>query len=815
MKNLIFSFMLLLSISSFAQDRGIVNGVLQDDTEFIEFAALILRASTDSAIVKTSLSDSLGKYEFLDVPYGDYFVEVSHLGYDAYYTETFTFNQPNYNIPNIMLSVGATTLQTAVVTSSRPFIVRKIDRTIVNVEGSLLSSGGSAVDVLEMSPGLVVNRDGNISMAGKNGVMVFIDGKRSYLSGNDLVNFLESLSSEQLAQIEIMSNPPASYDAAGNAGVINIKTKKLKLKGYNGSVSSVLKYGKYPGATLNGNFNYRNKNFNLFGNVSLIRQKTFDDYKITRNLRDFNTLEIQTIFDQETRMIPRSNNVNATLGIDYYLGDNTTVGVTGNVFVKRGDGEMSNTTMFMSPEEVISQTIIAPVQSVMDWDNYNVNVNLSHNFDSTNHSLFIDFDHMSYNTLTEQIFDNNYFEGSIEDGELPFLSELSQNLMPQEIGIYSAKADYIRPVMAERGTFEFGVKSSYVETDNLVQFSNQVDNQWVLNENLSNDFQYSEFINAAYSNLRLKLSENLTAQAGLRIEHTNAEGVQLTTNESFENNYLQLFPTVYFAYNLGEMHTLNLNYGRRIQRPAYEDMNPFRIYLDQFTYEEGNPNLQPQISDNFELSYSGLGGAFSAKVYHNRINDVIQETIFQNLESNETFLRPENLAKSQLTGFQLQTSLEMSKFLNPTFYFNLYNEQISGQINELPFAIKQGTFQGIFINKMKLPNSWGIDVGAWYTSKSIVSTFIREPYGRISAAVQKKLMDNKLQVRFSVNDIFRWNRFVATSQFQNIDIFLDNRWETLKFRLSFNYKFSQGSVKNKKSRASGIETEQSRVKLED
>jgi hypothetical protein len=157
----------------------------------------------------------------------------------------------------------------------------------------------------------------------------------------------------------------------------------------------------------------------------------------------------------------------------------------------------------------------------------------------------------------------------------------------------------------------------------------------------------------------------------------------------------------------------------------------------------------------------------------------------------------------------------MSKFLNPTFYFNLYNEQISGQINELPFAIKQGTFQGIFINKMKLPNSWGIDVGAWYTSKSIVSTFIREPYGRISAAVQKKLMDNKLQVRFSVNDIFRWNRFVATSQFQNIDIFLDNRWETLKFRLSFNYKFSQGSVKNKKSRASGIETEQSRVKLED
>src|SRR5258705_4621957 len=297
---------LTLSIVSHAQKGiGKVNGsVIDGNTKTIESATITLLRMKDSSVAKMSVADKTGKFVFDGVAEGKYIVSISAVGHTKGYSETFEINEANTSITlkTVELVPVAKNLGVATVTAKKPLIEQKIDRMVVNVEASVTNVGATAMEVLEKSPGITVDKDGNISLKGKQGVVVMIDGRPSYLNGADLANMLRSMSANQLEQIEIMTNQPAKYDAAGNTGVINIKTKKNKQFGYNGSITSGYTQGRYPRFNESFNFNYRKNKVNFFSNLSYNRNHRGEDLYIIRNMRDKVTKDLLTIFDQTSAM---------------------------------------------------------------------------------------------------------------------------------------------------------------------------------------------------------------------------------------------------------------------------------------------------------------------------------------------------------------------------------------------------------------------------------------------------------------------------------------------------------------------------------
>lgn len=310
---------------------GKVNGSVYSAQKAVESASISLLRAKDSSVAKLSVSDKNGVFEMENVRAGKYLVSVQALGYTRYYSNSFEISaeKPQYSLNTVELKQAAGNLTAVTVVSQKPLVEQKIDRTVVNVEASVTNTGSTALEVLEKSPGISVDKDGNISLKGKTGVQVFVDGRPTYLSGQDLANMLRNMQSAQMDQIEIMTNPPAKYDAAGNSGVINIKTKKNKQVGYNGSITAGYGQGVYGRTNASANMNYRTGKVNLFGNVSYAYRERFNDLFIQRKFMDASKV-VKSHFSQENNLFSRDEPLNLKLGMDYFVSKKTTVGIVLN-----------------------------------------------------------------------------------------------------------------------------------------------------------------------------------------------------------------------------------------------------------------------------------------------------------------------------------------------------------------------------------------------------------------------------------------------------------------------------------------------------
>lgn len=809
-------FLLLLSITAFSQDKGLIRGSVSGEGEAIEYANLLLRTISDSTIVKTSISLVGGEFEFLNVPYNSYFIEISHIGYTEYRSEQIVLNQSEYEFPAINLEVNSAVLATAVVTARRPIVTKEIDRMIVNVEGSFLEASGNTMDILDSSPGLLVNLDGSISIAGKEGVQIYIDGRQSYLSGSDLTSFLENLPSNSIARVEIITNPPASFEASGNAGVINIITKKSQMKGYNGSISMQYRRDRFNHYTPTANFNYRAPNFNFFGSLGLSSKKSYNDASILRNIQDEETNELLTKYTQNSNPVYSSKSLNSSLGFDYFISDNTTVGVVGRFYGNKGEGDIDNEILLSSPDGTTQQTTIGDYTSDHDWTNIDLGLNFQHKFGTDKHSLSFDLGHVYYDDTEVNDFINRYYSGTKEEAEQPLFTETSRSSLPETFKVYTGRIDYSLPIPSIGTMLEFGAKSSYIKMDLETEFLNfDANNNPSVDTNFTNNFQYSENINAAYTNLKYQITDQLGLQTGVRMEQISREGREIIRNRSFNIDKVRFFPTAYLSYDFGSFNTIGMSYGRRIERPEYESLSPVRIYYDEFTFAEGNKGLNPQITDNFELSYLGWGGVFSGKLYYSKVNDIILESIFQNVEENQTIIRPENLAQNKTYGASFNANLELTDFYSITFYLNYYHKNFSGTLNELPFELKQGTFSGLLVNRFSLGDGWVFSTASWYTSKSTFGTYTRDPFSRVSFFITKNFLDGDAYIRLLVNDVFQGNNNNARSNFQNIDITNDIFQQSRSVNLTFTYKFSGGKGSQRRAKSSSFEDEKGRINIEE
>ncbi|HET7898003.1 MAG TPA: outer membrane beta-barrel protein, partial [Flavisolibacter sp.] len=477
---------------------------------------------------------------------GKYLLSVTAVGHKKGYSKPFaiTPQQRVVQLPAISLVPLPKAMMDVTVTAKRPLIEQRIDRTILNVDAAITNVGASALEVLEKAPGVSVDREGNISLKGKEGVLVIVDGRPTQLSGADLANFLRNLNASQMDQIEIMTNPPARYDAAGTAGIINIKTKKVIKAGINGSANVAYSQGRYPKTTEGFNFNYREGKVNLFTNLSHNYMKRFSTLTINRNLFNSNTGAVENVFNQVANRVAEGNSYSAKLGVDFFATKKTTFGAIVNLNTRNMSSDNPNITRISNASKVLQSTTNAIVNNEDEWNSLSGNLNFRTLLDKKGRELTSDLDYVRHRSESNLFMTNAYTDAAgnaIQDAD-SLLGHL-----PQNIEVYSGRVDYLHP-LGKEARLEAGLKTSVVKTDNDARYDSLQDGNLVRDINRSNHFVYEENINAVYVNLSTPLSKKLSAQLGLRLENTNAKGRQKTTGQNFDRHYSQLFPTAYFQY---------------------------------------------------------------------------------------------------------------------------------------------------------------------------------------------------------------------------------------------------------------------------
>lgn len=823
----LFLFIFLLSSSIFAQTRqGKITGTLSStDNKPIEAATVQLMKATEKGLVKVALSDKSGAYSFEKIADGKYTILITATGFEKKMLDAFeiTADKPTVELPVAQLTHSTKALGAVTVTATRPFIEQKIDRMIVNVEASPSNAGATALEVLEKSPGVTVDNDGNISLKGKQGVIVMMDGKPTYLSSADLANVLRNLPASALDQIEIMTNPSSKYDAAGNSGIINIKTKKSKTRGSNGSIavgnttSLFRRYGKEEllwKPTFSVNYNYKKNKVNLFGNFVY-------NYREGRGLLDIVSRyyregkQIDSINNVNTAFRFRNNNYTVKLGMDYSPNKNNTFGIVLNGFLFAGRPRPTTYTTFTDLDGDVFSRLNSVTTNELSWNNFATNINYRHVFDTTGTDLTLDLDYSNYRNVSDQLLSTGFFDGAYNPtSDSMFL----RGHLPSDINIYSLKSDFTKSFKSGI-KIEAGIKSSYVKSDNLVNYERKVPGGWIP-DSRNNHFIYTENINAVYLNANKQIKK-WSVQTGLRMENTNTKGLQSSNNSEVKRSYVNLFPSVFLSYAANKKNTITISASRRLQRPNYQDLNPFTFFLDSLSYRQGNPYLTPQFSYNYELAHNYNGKLITTLNYTNT-TDVISNIINRKRGSNNEiigFLTSDNIAKYTNMGLALSAPVKFAKWWNSNLYGNVYRNHYKGtyisnetglpEVVDLDIAFTSFTLN--INNSFTIGKGWSAELSGWYRYKTVEQLSLSYPMGQMSIGLAKNnLLKGKGSLRLNARDPFNWQRYSALTKYGTVDINIKNRWDNRQYGVNFTYRFGKPQ-RPTRSRASATEEEQRRV----
>ena len=805
-------FSILFTSAASAQMQGRITGIIRDESgKLLPSTTVSLLKAKDSILVKFTVSDKEGAFEFINISSGQYLVTASSVGFEKVTSKPFDVaGDKTVEVPYFTLYSSTTTMAQVTVQARRPLVENKIDKMVVNVDASPTNAGATAMEVLEKSPGITVDRDGNISLKGKQGIIVLMDGKQTYLSGQDLANLLRNMPASQLDQIEIMTQPSAKFDAAGNSGIINLKTKKNTQMGFNGSVSLSYVQGRYPKSPNSFNFNYKKGKINIFTNLSYSYWSGFSDQNLLRRFRKNGSIE--SVFDQKADQTNSSSNYSGRFGVDYAIDKKTTIGFLINGISNPGKWENNGRANILNGNNMLDSFNIAKTINRDSWKNFGTSINFKRSLNTNGREITADADMIRYNTNSNQTSDNyNYYPNGNLTGN-PFL--LRGNL-PAEIAIYSGKVDYAHPLKKE-AKLEAGIKTSFVSTDNDAQYNlyDHNDSKWVTDNGRSNHFIYKENINAAYVNYSRQMKK-WGVQTGLRMENTISEGNQFGNatqkDTTFKKNYTQLFPTAYVSYALNDNNQFGLSYGRRVERPNYQDMNPFQYFLDQYTYQQGNPNLTPQFTHNIELSHN-YHKALNTTLNYTYTSDILNDILKQNDVTKVTYQTKENVAKRRTIGLAVSYNAPVTKWWTASVYMNVNNSHYAGVVNNLPLDVSLTSFMGNASQQFRFAKTWSAEINGFYRTRAQeTGLFLIEPMGVVSFGFGKQLFKNKANLKLSVIDPFYIQRAKVVIDYGNIDAIVNNKWDNRRVGLTFTYRFSKGQNIQQQRKSSSAQEEQSRV----
>jgi len=810
MKLIKFTAILLFSILSFGQNtfaqqgRAQVSGsVFGSEGEPAMYSTIIL-LNKDSVVVSGALSQPDGNFVIEKILPGDYFVQVRSIGFKTYTTGKLSFRQNEKLVmEKITLSPDNTVLKEAVAVGRKAMVEVHADKMVYNVAASPNASGNNGLELIGKAPGIIVDMDKNIILQGKSGVQIYINGRPSRLSGNDLTNFLESLRSENIESMDIITNPSSKYDAEGTAGIINVVLKKNTSLGFNGNATGSFSKGTYSRSSVGTSLNYSGNKINLFTSLSLSDNNWQNDFSEK-------TFQSGYLLDKNSISANNSKAVNFSGGMDYTINQEQSISIDGRILLNKRDNRLrSNTGVFDTTDLVNGEILRAQVLDKLPSENYILNASYRNALTKSS-NLSADFSFGKYSSSKNTRQPNDYLDAV--SGKI--LRTLNKEYDAKtQIDLLSVKTDYEKKF--KKISLSTGAKYSYITTGNQLAFYNIENGQPIFDKTRSNDFNYLEKVAALYFILNANPSEKVMINAGLRLENTSSLGKLESEIASDENevsrNYTDLFPTLGISFDDKKNNAISLSYGRRITRPNYQDLNPFESRMSELSAWKGNPFLKPNYIDNFLVSYS-----FKKKLVISNNYSITHDffaTIFEISEKKGNVLIPRNMQKATNNGFSVSYPLRLIKWWDLSSFFNYNLETYKGDLNGTKIDLKASTYNLRLQNNFQLPGAVVMELTYSLNSPWIWRGSVNvDGFSGLNLGLKKEFLERKLLVQISGNDIFNtMSDYHYKSNYGGMKVDGVISFDNHRVGISATYKFGNQKVKTRKKGKSGIDDELNRI----
>jgi 5-hydroxyisourate hydrolase-like protein (transthyretin family) len=797
------SLSMFLSLASSGQSSlaGVVNN--SSGKPLVNVNVLLLKAK-DSSLVKGAVSDNAGRYNFQNIKEGDYIIGYSSVGYKTMYSAPVAVTAADKQLAPGMVTMTEENkeLQQVTVSVTKPLFEQKIDRMVVNVKNTITASGGTALDILERSPGIVVNRQSaDITMNGKNGVVVMINGKISRLPLDAVVQMLEGMSSANIEKIELINTPPANYDAEGNAGFINIVMVSNTSYGTTGNYSLSAGWGGKERAQGSINLNYRKGPWNVYGDYSLVRNHFQQQFTFNRKF-PYGGKVITTGSDSQRD--PISFNQSGRVGFDYEIGKKTLVG--GMIGFYENNWQMDATSISTVYRDAVLDTMTRIENREENiWKHRSANINLQHSI-SADKKLLFNVDYLQYDNSNPNSYFNRYTNGS--GVELPADQVRSSKHTP--IHVWVGNMDYTGKI-GKKIDVEAGVKASLAKFTNDVSIERLTNNKWEVDPSLSAIYFLKESITAAYYSMSMPIDTKTSMKAGLRYEYTMSNLETAVQKNIVDKQYGRFFPSLFLSHKLNDNNSINLSYSRRITRPTFNQMAPFVYFLNPSTFIQGNPALQPSFANAVKADYVFKRMVFSLS--YSRETDVIlrfQSSIDR--ASNKETITGENIPSMELIAGSISLPVILTKWWNTQSNILVTHQKVDAVLNNVPLVFRQVNVRVNHSETFTLPKGITMEITGFYQSPGIAGRTKNKSNATLNFGVQKKIASSNSSFRLNVTDILNTSPYRFSDISNEVNVSNDGRLQFVQRTINLTYTKTFGNTKVKASRViKGAEDERKRV----
>ncbi|MBI3517760.1 MAG: TonB-dependent receptor [Bacteroidetes bacterium] len=790
---------LLLSCHLFSQN--FIRGTVLDTTKTgFPFVNIALLNSSDSSQVKGTISDETGKYEFTNIRSGNYILKFFAIGYSEAYSEIFHIDSVSViTVPEIMMSNKGVNLNEISVTSIKRTVEFKNGMTILNVENSIMAAGNTVIDVLKRIPGVTVDNKNNISISGKQGVRIMLDGRMQQLSMEQVVSMLSAMSADHVSKIEVMKSPPVKYDAEGNAGIINIVTKKITTKGYSGSINYNPGMGQRFGNSMYATLNFKSNKLTIFSNINPMYKTFFDRYDYHKRVTyEDNT----TIFDHTGDHENLRKYMSGKIGADYAITPKTTIGLS-----------VANTINNTRPVEHGYVSINGYNDVGFDhyhyvtddktiWTSPAYNFNAEHKFDTTGTTISLSVDYAAFNNTSDRRSESVFLKN---DDSYAKPSQVYQSTNNSKINIFTQKLDF-QTYLKPSWFFEAGAKTTFVNNASDFLFTRQdtVTGSYYTDTSFTNNYRYKETLIAGYINFRKEFKKG-TLGLGVRAENTEIRGNNLTNGFKLTRSYLNFFPNLSFDYQLNDKHSIQFNYNRRLDRPDYSQLNPFKRFEDQYAVAAGNPYLNPQYSDNVDFVHT-YNQWITNSIGYAHFTHLFSDISYQNDSTKITTFTQVNLDQSDYYYYNLFLQKQLKSWWNAEFSLNVFYTSYHSKIGTSTLNTSAVSSNIYFNNDFVLPKNFKLQLTMHYNAPTTYGANHNKANGSCDFGVKKILFNQKFTVMIQFLDMFYTDISRTLYDFGNQYYTFNLRDDTRRFRLTLSYKFGKTNIRVREKLSNEQET---------
>jgi outer membrane receptor protein involved in Fe transport len=794
MKHLYFLFLLtLLSISVFAQNNPasfLIKGILIDEQKnAVPYANVAIYSTRDSSLVSGAVSDDAGKFQVSAKP-GSYYAKVTYLSFEEKTIQNVLLTNGDINLGTIKLASIDKLLEEIVIQGEKSKMELSLDKKVFNVGKDLANAGGTAIDILSNVPSVAVDVEGNVSLRGSGNVRILIDGKPSGLVNLRGGSGLQQLQGSLIERVEIITNPSARYEAEGMAGIINIVLRKERKEGFNGSFDVITGYPANFGAA--ANVNYRRKNLNFFVNYTASYRNTPGRSSLYQELYNVDT----TIYSQTFDSRLNGMNNNARAGIDYFFNDKNIL--TGSYTWRISKGKRFADIYYRDYVSNTSnlQSIIYRRQDETETEpNSEYALTYKRNFIRQGHELTADLRFLDNWEKSDQYFTEQAF---LPDGSVSGIADILQRSLNDETEKQLLlQIDYVHP-FGKEGKFETGLRSSSRDmTNNFSVIEQMAEGNWKELEGLTNDFLYEEDIHALYGIIGNKLRK-FSYQAGLRAEWTGVTTTLKRKNEVNPRNYANLFPSVHLTYDLPREHALQLSYSRRVRRPQYNDLSPFMTFSDRRNFFSGNPDLNPEFTDSYEVGHIKYleKGSFTSSLYYRYTTGKILRIRQVDDQGFSTTL-PENLATENSFGAEFTGTYAPFSWWKMDGSLNFFRAITDGRNLDNNFQSDTYSWFARSTSRLTFWKNTDFQLRGNYEAPQLMPQGKRKAIATLDLAVSKDVLKNKGTLTLNVIDVFNSRRFRTITEGENFYTSIVSQGRLRQINLTFNYRLHQAKKKEK------------------